>query len=131
MKDSLHEIIWAGSYVATNLRETDEAFAVRFVDSSTIEVFEDWTNNRNSLIETFNQMYIEGGNTAILDAIYLSAEKLLARAKEDKTKRYALLLISDIKEGNSYYKFDQTIELFRDTDSQLFIRSYAEQSQIE
>jgi Ca-activated chloride channel family protein len=128
MRYSLDEIIWASSFVATNLRETDEAFAVRFVDGSKIEILEDWTNNKKSLIETFNMMYIEGGKSAVLDAIYLSAEKLLERAKEDKTKRYALLLISDVEEIDSYYKFDQSIKFFQDTDSQLFILSYAEQA---
>lgn len=128
MRNSLDEIIWASSFVATNLRETDEAFAVRFVDGSKIEIIEDWTNDKKSLIEIFNLMYIEGGKSAVLDAIYLSAEKLLERAKEDETKRYALLLISDVEEINSYYNFNETIKFFQDTDSQLFILSYAEQA---
>lgn len=126
MRYSLDEIIWAGSYVAANLRENDEAFAIRFVDSDKIEILQDWTSNKSLFIEPFNNMYIEGGQSAVLDAIYLAAEKILERAKNDKTKRYAILMISDMEERDSFYNFNETVKLFKDTDSQLFILSYAE-----
>ncbi|MGI8670305.1 MAG: VWA domain-containing protein [Aridibacter sp.] len=126
MRPSLNEMTWASSFVANNLRSDDSAFAVRFVSSDKIEVIQDWTPNRALLIEAFNNMFVEGGQSAVLDAVYLSAQKLLERAEKDKTERYALLLISDVEERDSYYKFDETIKLFNNTDSQLFILSYAE-----
>ncbi len=128
MRFLLDELVFAGSYVANNLREKDEAFAVRFIARNNIGIIQDWTSNRNSLIRSFNEMFIEGGQSAVLDAIYVSAEKLLERAKADNSKRYALLLISDVEERDSYYKFDETVKLFNQADSQLFILSYAESS---
>lgn len=127
LRPLLDEIIWACSYMATNLRDADEAFIIRFVDRSKIEVVEDWNSDKTKLINACNgNLYVEGGQSAVLDAVYLSAGKILERAKEDTSKRYALLLISDVEERDSYYTFNQTIELFKETDSQLFILSYAE-----
>lgn len=127
LRSSLDEIIWACAYVANNLRKMDEAFIIRFVDRDNIEIVENWTSDRDKLINgCANKLYTEGGQSAVLDAVYLSAGKLLERAKEDTSNRYALLLISDVEERASYYNFDQTIELFKETDSQLFILSYAE-----
>lgn len=126
MRPSFDEIIRACSYVATNLRDMDEAFIIRFVDRTMIEIVENWSSDRSKLIDACNRLYIEGGQSAVLDAVYLSAEKLLERAKEDTSKRYALLLISDVEERDSYYDFAQTVNLFKETDSQLFILSYAE-----
>lgn len=126
IQKDLNEISWAGSYITTNLREEDEAFVTRFVSSDKISLDQDWTSDKKSLIETFNNFYIEGGKSAVLDALYLSGTKLLERAKVDKNKKYALLLISDVEDLDSYYKIDETIKLFKDTDSQIFIISYAE-----
>jgi len=128
MRYSLREIIWAASFVVKNLREKDEAFAVRFVSSDKIETLQEWTSDKTKLIKTLQNMYIEGGNTAVLDAIYLSAQKLGERAKDNKGERYALLLISDVEERNSYYDFEQTLKQFENLRSQLFILSYAEKA---
>ena len=35
-------------------------------------------------------------------------------------------MISDVEERNSYYKYDEVLKLFKDSDSQVFVLSYAE-----
>ena len=126
MRTSLDEITEVSSLFLDNLRPADEAFIVRFVDSDIIETVEDWTSNKKLLNQALQNMYVEGGQSAVLDAIYLSAEKLLKREREDKSKRYAIVLISDVEDRASYYNFEQTIALFKETDLQVFIVSYAE-----
>jgi VWFA-related protein len=61
-----------------------------------------------------------------LDAIYLAQQELLKREKENKSNRYAILLISDVEERNSYYSYDAVLKLFENSDAQIFILSYAE-----
>ena len=127
MRSKLDEILFAGSVIISNLRPTDEAFVIRFVDSSKVEVKQSWTSDQDKLRYAVENMYIEGGQSAVLDAIYLSADEIVKREKENKSKRYAILLISDVEERNSYYKYDEVMKLFKDTDLQIFILSYAEQ----
>lgn len=128
MRSRLDEILFAGSVIVSNLREKDEAFIIRFVDSSKIEVKQEWTSDQTNLNKALANMYIEGGKSAVLDAVYLAAEEILKREKENKSKRYAILLISDVEERNSYYKYEQVLKLFKDTDLQTFILSYAEEA---
>lgn len=126
MREKLDEATAAASSFIDNLQADDEAFVVRFVDSDTVEITQEWTSNKKELKEALGNMFVEGGQSAVLDAIYLSAEKILERSKNDGSKRYAIVLISDAEERDSYYNFDQTISLFRETELQLFLVSYAE-----
>ncbi|HMS38963.1 MAG TPA: VWA domain-containing protein [Pyrinomonadaceae bacterium] len=108
------------------LLDKNEVFVVRFVDSDKIEIKQEWTSSKKDAQEAIDLMYIEGGQSAILDAVYLSAETLLAREKHVKSKRYAMLLISDGEDRDSYYDYKQTIALFGGTDLQVFLLSFAE-----
>jgi len=108
------------------LSDKNEVSVVRFVGSDTIEITQEWTSSKKNVKEGIDNMYVEGGQSAILDAVYLSAETVLAREKEIKSKRYAILLISDGEERDSYYNFEQTTALFNGTDLQVFLLSFAE-----
>lgn len=121
----LDEVIMTGKIVVNNLNPEDEAFVVRFVNSDKIAVTQDWTSDKAALNEALDNLYIEAGPTAVLDAIYLSAGKLLEREKIDKSKRYGIILVSDAEDRDSYYKLGEVSKLFRETDLQVFLISYA------
>jgi Ca-activated chloride channel family protein len=125
VRKKLDEVISCGKIITANLRDTDEAFIVRFTDSDRIEVIQDFTNKKADLNEAIDNLFIDFGQSAVLDAIYLSAEKLLTREKNDKTKRYAILLFSDTEERDSYYKLEEVLKMFKGNDLQIFILSYA------
>ena len=112
------------------LLDKNEVLVVRFVGSDKIEIRQDWTSNKKYVQEAVDNLYIEGGQSAILDAVYLSAQTVLLREEEAKSKRYAILLISDGEERDSYYNFEQTIALFNGTDLQVFLLSFAETAAI-
>ena len=126
MRKNLDELVKSSSIIINSLSPDSEAFVVRFVDSDTIEVTQEWTSNKKDLKEAVENMFIEGGQSAVLDAVYLSAEKILERERKDKSKRYAIVLISDAEERDSYYKFDEITALFSGTDLQIFLLSFAE-----
>ncbi len=126
MRTKLDEILFAGSVIISNLRPKDEAFVIRFVNSANIQLQEQWTSDQIKLKRAIGNMYIEGGQSAVLDAVYLAADELQKREKEDKSKRCAILLISDVEDRSSYYKYEQVLKLFKDTDLQTFILSYAD-----
>jgi len=125
MRLLLEEITKAASILVANLEATDEAFVVRFVDSDNISVIQKWTSNKAELKSALENMYVEGGQSAITDALHLSAEEILEREKQDKSKRYALILISDGEERDSYFKFEEMLALLKGTDIQIFMLSYA------
>ena len=70
----------------SNMQEKDEAFFIRFVSSDRLEILQDWTSDKTLLNEALEGTYTEAGSSAIIDAVYLSTEKIIQREKADKTK---------------------------------------------
>lgn len=126
MRDLMEETTYVGKTIVDNLRDTDEAFVVRFVSSETVEIIQEWTSDKSKLNLALESMFVQGGQSAVLDAIYLSAQELLKREAKNKNKRYAILLVSDAEDRDSFYKYNDVINLFKDTDIQIFVLSYAD-----
>jgi len=120
MKNQFGKMEAAAAEFVKNLRPQDEAFVVRFVDSDTVEVTQDWTADKAALKDALANMYIEGGKSAVIDALYLSAEKMLAREQADLSKRCALILFSDGDERDSYYEAKELFALLKGSDVQIF-----------
>ncbi len=120
MRTQIERIVTAGRTFVGNLRPQDEIFLVRFVNSEKIHIVQEWTSNKTLLSNALDNMYIEGGASAITDGLYLSANKILEREKADKAKRGALILISDGEDRDSYYKREQLFDLFKGSDAQIF-----------
>lgn len=116
----LEDAIKAGESFKSYLHKEDEAFLLRFVSSDKIKLVQDWTSNGNLLQRGLENLYIEGGQSAIIDALYISAKKILEREKLQKSTRYALILITDGEDRASFYKEAQLYELLKGTDIQIF-----------
>lgn len=123
---SLHEqiqkVVHATIRIVNSNTDSDETFVIRFISSDKIEVVQEPTSNKNLLIEGLNGLYIEAGQTAVIDAVYLSAQKLAA-VKSDITqpRRKVLVLITDGEDRNSYYKEKELLKILNSVDSQVYI----------
>jgi VWFA-related protein len=97
--------------ITNNLSDTDEAMVVRFVSSDKITINRQWTTDRKALNETFDNMFMEGGSSAVRDALYLTIEKVDERNSPDGSKRFAVILLSDGEDGDSFYNEKQLYAL--------------------
>jgi Ca-activated chloride channel family protein len=71
-----------------------------------------------------DKMYTEGGQTAVLDAVYLGAEHAGKHKKGDPLsdkRRRALILVTDGEDRNSFYKQEQLFEFLRENDVQIYV----------
>jgi Ca-activated chloride channel family protein len=122
MRTLLEEIIKAGTSFTNNLRAPDEAFIIRFVSTDILQVAHDWTSDQQKLTIAMNNLFIEGGPTDVIGAVYASInEKLLNRAKQNPAKRHAIILISDCENRESLHSLEEIIALTKDTDIQIFV----------
>jgi VWFA-related protein len=103
-----------------------EVFIIRFVSREKIELVQDWTSDRRKVLETLDDLYVEGGKTAVLDALYISAEKIDERMQETSKAVPAIVLISDVEDMNSYYSRKETIEKLKASKLRVFTVSFAE-----
>jgi hypothetical protein len=76
LRPQLEKVIEAGKVIVNTNRPGDETSIVRFVNSEKIEITQDFTPNKSDLNEALDNLFIEGGATAIIDAVYLAAEKV-------------------------------------------------------
>ena len=103
----------------------DEMFLVTFVDTSKIVLRQDFTYVKSELHDAAENMFIEGGQTAILDALKFSA-KQFENAQPDRPR--VLLLISDGDERDSAAKMEDVIKVLKDAKVRVFAIGLADES---
>lgn len=124
LRQQIEQVIEAGKYLIGTNRADDESAIIRFVSSDKIEVLQDFTKNKTDLNDALDNMYIEGGQTAIIDAVYLAVERLnqtnTPQKDLDRTRR-AIVLVTDGEDRSSYYSETQLMELLKESDVQIFV----------
>jgi Ca-activated chloride channel family protein len=123
LRTQLAKIIEAGKIIVGTNRPTDESAIVRFVGKDKIEVVRDFTPNKNSLDNALNNLFVEGGQTAIIDAVYQTAKKVEEYQKSQKKEdvhRRALILVSDGDDRSSSYNEQQLLDLLRASQVQIY-----------
>lgn len=123
LRGQLDKVIEASKIIVATNRPDDDTSVIRFVSSDKIEVVQDFTSNKADINEALDNLFVEGGQTAIIDAVYLAAEKTdqyeKSRNPNDK-KRRALILVSDGEDRDSFYKEAQLFQLLRESDVQIY-----------
>mgnify|MGYP002651275522 CR=1 FL=1 len=123
LRSQLEQVIEAGKILVNSNRNDDETSIIRFVSRDKISVEQPFTSNKEALNDALDNLYIEGGQTAIIDAVYLAAEGVneydKAASDKDRTRR-ALIIVSDGDERDSFYSEAQLFELLRETDVQIY-----------
>lgn len=123
LRSQLQSVIDAGKTIVNSNKPGDETFLVRFISSDKIETVQDFTANKDLLMDGLDSFYVEGGQTAIIDAVYLSAEHVSGYRKGDAgdRRRRALIVITDGEDRNSFYKQEQLFARLREEDVQIFV----------
>jgi Ca-activated chloride channel family protein len=123
LRSQLQSVIDAGKTIINSNKTGDETFLVRFISSDKIETVQDFTANKDLLMDGLDSFYVEGGQTAIIDAVYLSAEHVseYKRGDDSDRRRRALIVITDGEDRNSFYKEPQLFARLREEDVQIFV----------
>ncbi len=122
MRFQLEKVIEAGKIIVGTNRTDDKASLIRFVSQQKITIERDFTDNKEDLNDALDNLFVEGGKTAIIDAVYLATERIEAYERNERgsNKRRALILISDGEDRDSYYKEEQLYNLLRESDVQIY-----------
>ncbi len=134
LRSQLRKVIEAGKIIVGTNRPKDESTIVRFVSKDKIEVVQDFTPNKSSLNNALDNLFVEGGQTAIIDAVYQTAKKVEqyqnSQKKED-VKLRALILVSDGDDRGSSYKEQQLFQLLREFNVQIYAIGFVNDLSIE
>ncbi len=123
LRTQLKKVIEASKIVVGANRPNDETSVVRFISSNKIEVVQSFTPNKTLLNIALDNLFVEGGQTAIIDAVYRAAKMVgeyqISGKKED-VKIRTLILISDGDDRVSTYQEQQLFELLRSSFVQIY-----------
>jgi Ca-activated chloride channel family protein len=126
MRELLNHLIETGRNIVSSNKADDEAFVMRFVDSDSIQVEEGFTSNKDALYEALDGIYVEGGQTAVMDAINRAVEYHKKSRRSggggDVARRHAIVLITDGEDrGSQTRNLDSILPRLREDDVQFFV----------
>jgi Ca-activated chloride channel family protein len=123
LRSQLQSVIDAGKTIINSNRPGDETFLVRFISSDKIETVQDFTPNKDLLIDGLDSLYVEGGQTAVIDAVYLTAEHVAEYKKnnDNDRRRRALIVITDGEDRASFYPQEKLFARLREEDVQIYV----------
>ena len=121
LRTQLDKVIEAGKFIISSNKSDDETFLIRFISSDKIEQVRGFTSNQRLLMADLDSFYIEGGLTAIIDAVYSSIDYAAKNGKSiEGNRRLALVLITDGEDRGSHFKRTELAELLHREDIQIF-----------
>lgn len=120
MRSQLGAVVNAAVRIVNSNKPGDDAFLIRFISSDKVQVVQETTSDRGLLANGLDTLYVEGGQTAVIDAVYLAVEKLSKQASSDKPRRSALVLVTDGEDRNSFYKVEKLLSLLGSSDVQIY-----------
>ena len=108
----------AAKLIIEKRRPIDEVALIRFVSSDRIDTVQDFSTDNEALIKSLSLFRPQGGQSAVVDAIYLAVDHL-AKHKTEEHRRKALLILTDGEERNSYYKQENLLTLLQQKGVQI------------
>ncbi len=123
LRPQFEQVINASKTIINSNKKGDETFLERFISSDKIETVQDFTDKKDSLMDGLDTLYIEGGQTAVIDGVYLAAEHVAGYKKgpEDDRRRRALIIVTDGEDRASYYQEAQLFSRLREEDVQIYV----------
>lgn len=123
LRSQLPTVIDAAKTIINSNKKGDETFLMGFISSDKIETLLDFSSKKDDLLDAVDNLYTEGGQSAVVDAVYLAAEHVAEYKKgnTDDRRRRALVLVTDGEDRDSYYKADQLFARLREADVQIYI----------
>ncbi|MBL8181411.1 MAG: VWA domain-containing protein [Blastocatellia bacterium] len=124
LRSQLEKVIEAGKILVSSNGPNDETQLIRFVGKDKISIEQDFTSNKADLNDSLDNLFIEGGQTAITDAVYLAVENVEDYEKSSKAvdrKRRAIILVTDGEDRDSFYSDKQLFDLLRESETQIYV----------
>jgi len=119
MRDQLDQIINLAKSVVARNRPDDQTMILRFVNRA--QVVEDFTADRGNLEDALDSLYVEGGQTAIYDALALATQHLSQFNQGVMGRKKAIVLITDGEDRASQHTQDEVISALRQANVRVFV----------
>src|SRR3989454_7137024 len=133
LRPAFEQVLNAAKAIINSNKRGDETFLERFISSDKIETVQDFTANKDALLDGLDSLYIEGGQTAVIDGVYLAAEHVAEYKKggDDDRRRRALIVVTDGEDRASYYPETELFKRLREEDVQIYVIGFVNELDAE
>jgi Ca-activated chloride channel homolog len=122
LRGEINQVIAFAQMIVAGTGADSEGFVIRFTGSDNIKMIQDVTADKAALARALDGIYVEAGQTAINDAVYLAADRLAKYRQTQKSpRRYSLVLVTDGEDRASFYTSEQVFAKLRDSGLRLFV----------
>lgn len=120
VRSLIESILEAAKLIVINRQPKDEIFIERFISTDKIQRLQDFTGDEDVLTKAIRSILIEGGQSAVIDAVYTGAH-YVAEHNRNADRRKALVLFTDGEDRSSTYKLEKLSSLLRQEKVQVFV----------
>ena len=120
LRSQFAQVVGAAQKIIESNNPADQTFIVRFISSDKIQVVQEPTSDKRFLLNGLATLYVEGGASAVIDAVYLSAEKAAKTNTGDELRRRIVILVTDGEDRVSYYDEKTLFQFLGAIDVQIF-----------
>src|SRR6266576_3271083 len=133
LRPQFEQVINASKTIINSNKKGDETFLERFISSDKIETIQDFTASKDSLMDGLDTLYIEGGQTAVIDGVYLASQHVAEYKKggDDDRRRRALIVVTDGEDRTSYYPETELFKRLREEDVQIYLIGFVNELDAE
>ena len=123
LRNQFQSVLDSAKTIINSNKRGDETFIERFISRDKINIEREFTPNKDDLIDAIENLYLEGGQTAVIDGVYLAAEHVAEYRKGDDSdrRRRALIVITDGEDRLSYYSEPLLLQRLREEDVQIYV----------
>lgn len=114
-------VVEAAKTLVNGNQADDQTFVESFVSSERVEKIQEFTSDRAQLNSALNALFVRGGQSAVIDAVYVAIKHTVEYKDSPPERRRAVVLFTDGEDRASYYNSDQLVKLIRENDVQVFI----------
>lgn len=106
----LDRVINLASEIIKTNELSDEAFLVTFASTEKIVLRQELTDRKADLEDAVQNMFIEGGQTAIIDAVKSAADYLVQNSRDEPGRARAIVLVTDGEDRASRTRLEDLIK---------------------
>jgi VWFA-related protein len=114
MRSQFGFVVTAAKLLVDSLGPNDKCHLFRFVSSDKISTVVESTSNKADLKNGIDSLYVEGGPTAIIDAVYAAATRLGNSVSTTTDPTRVIVVFTDGENRSSSHKEDELFKLLEE-----------------
>ena len=110
--------------IVTNAPPDEQVMLMRFISSDKIQKVAGFTSDHTDLLKAIESLYLEGGQSAIIDAISVANDSMQEFTKGKENVRRPLILITDGEDRRSFFTTPQLLDQLRKSGAEILVLAF-------